>query len=105
VYEAQAALTIQFVPLETQFWTPIHAADDVPFGISAQVLVLHEGKAVSVATTQKQAPSVPPALLQAASVVYELQAPLTMQLVPSVEQVFNLEAHSYSVVNAISLHY
>ena len=105
MYEAQAVLTIQFVPLETQFETPEHAAVEVPFGISAQVLVLHVAAAVSVATTQKQAPSVPPALLQAASVVYELQAPLTIQLVPSVEQVFNLEAHSYSVVNAISLHY
>lgn len=98
MYEAQAVLTIQFVPLETQFATPIHAAVEVPFGISAQVLVLHDAAAVSVATTQKHAPSVPPALLQAASVVYELQAPLTIQLVPSVEQVFNLEAHSYSVV-------
>jgi hypothetical protein len=44
-------------------------------------------------------------LLQAASVVYELQAPLTIQFVPSVEQVFNLAAHSYSVVYAKSLHY
>jgi hypothetical protein len=98
-------LTIQIVPLETQFETPEQAGVEVPFGISAQVLVLHEAAAVSVATTQKQAPSVPPALLQAASVVYELQAPLTIQFVPSVEQVFNLAAHSYSVVNAISLHY
>lgn len=63
VYVEQLALTIQSFPFETQFATPKQAWVVEPFGISEQTLVLQ--LPVASAATQKHAPSVPPATLQA----------------------------------------
>lgn len=79
---------IQSVPSLTQLGTKEHASFVVPLVTSEQVFDLHVAAEVTDYITQKHGPSVPKALLQAFYVLYELHAPLTIQVVPSVIHVF-----------------